>query len=1039
MPSSLPALQRLKVFISYSRKDMAFADLLVTVLEQRGFDVLIDRRDLPALEDWERELLGFIRAADTVVFVVSPNSLRSQVCAWEVEQVRAHAKRLAPVVIANVDREPVPREIARINYIHFTDPRRSAENVELLVRALRTDHAWLKEHTRLGEIARRWVEKDRPGDALLRGLDLREAESWASRRPLDAPILTPQLVDYLDVCRREETARLIEERRRIAVTQRFQKRAAYGLGGVAVLILYLLVATLWQARESERREAIVLTSLAARASSEGDYEQAMRVALQALPTPDRVPLLSLGWSSPEIRAAEAKLAGAAQQSRLEREIWGDKFALSSPMVSPDGTSVYALSDGVRRYDLASGAELGRFGKDGDYLIEMAVSPDGKWLAVILADNGVAVIDSTSGEIKKRFADGGDPFRVSFSPDGRRVLTVSKSNSGTYLARVLELDSGRELIAIKAGAQGFHTAKFSPDGTRIVTSSYDRTARIFEAATGLELKVLQGHEHYLYDATFSGDGARIVTASADRSAIVWDAATGARLLTLRGHRTPVQSAIFHPVLNLVATSGEDGTARIWHGQTGVELLQLRGRSNSIALTYLAFAPDGRRLLASSGTIDVRVWNTDGLVARQVFSGHVGGVSTAAFSADGSRVLTASQDRTARLWDAATGKLIRELKGHTQAVTSAAYSPDERRVLTTSWYDGIGLWDADSGARILKVDIENCCSRGAFSPDGRRIVIAAHGRAEVRDSTTGALLHTLAGQAHWCLDARYSSDGRTIVTSWVVRGSRNGDVFDPDVRIFDAESGAQVRATPATARTSFSGVLDRSGTRLMTAADSTVEISPLDTLKPALSLAGHVARINSARFSADETRIVTASSDGTVRLWDVESGALVGILKGHDGDVTSAELNAEGTRALTASADGTARLWDVDWLVNLRGDALVDRVCREKLVGWERKFGYDDAQDPILKDLLNADPCARSRPLSFKFWTQPFADGWSELVSTLGYELALANVALLLCGAVGCAAIARQKGRSMLLWGALGAALLIVTLPLLLLLKRRPSSV
>src|SRR5690606_6085240 len=65
----------LKVFISYSRRDMVFADRLVEALKARGFEVLIDRQSLPKLEDWERELLGFIQQSDTVVFIVSPHSL----------------------------------------------------------------------------------------------------------------------------------------------------------------------------------------------------------------------------------------------------------------------------------------------------------------------------------------------------------------------------------------------------------------------------------------------------------------------------------------------------------------------------------------------------------------------------------------------------------------------------------------------------------------------------------------------------------------------------------------------------------------------------------------------------------------------------------------------------------------------------------------------------------------------------------------------------------------------------------------------------
>jgi hypothetical protein len=79
---------------------MAFADRLVDALTARGFEVKIDRQDLPKLEDWERELLHLIRQCDTVVFVVSPNSLASTVVGWEVEQVRLCGKRLAPVVIA---------------------------------------------------------------------------------------------------------------------------------------------------------------------------------------------------------------------------------------------------------------------------------------------------------------------------------------------------------------------------------------------------------------------------------------------------------------------------------------------------------------------------------------------------------------------------------------------------------------------------------------------------------------------------------------------------------------------------------------------------------------------------------------------------------------------------------------------------------------------------------------------------------------------------------------------------------------------------
>ena len=177
---------------------MPFADRLVAALDARGFEVMIDRRDLPKLEDWERELLGFIRRADTVIFVVSPHSIASKACAWEVEQVRANAKRLAPVVIADVEGMPIPREISRINYLYFTDEAVFEARADELASALNTDVPWLREHTRLGELARRWLERGRPAEALIRGRDLDDADAWAARRPHEAPVVSEAHRAFLD-------------------------------------------------------------------------------------------------------------------------------------------------------------------------------------------------------------------------------------------------------------------------------------------------------------------------------------------------------------------------------------------------------------------------------------------------------------------------------------------------------------------------------------------------------------------------------------------------------------------------------------------------------------------------------------------------------------------------------------------------------------------------------------------------------------------------------------------------------------------------
>ena len=80
----------------------------------------------------------------------------------------------------------------------------------------------------------------------------------------------------------------------------------------------------------------------------------------------------------------------------------------------------------------------------------------------------------------------------------------------------------------------HSAAFSPDGSRIVTASDDKTARVWTAASGTLLAELKGHTDVVASAAFSPDGSRIVTASEDKTARVWRADTGTLLAELKGH-------------------------------------------------------------------------------------------------------------------------------------------------------------------------------------------------------------------------------------------------------------------------------------------------------------------------------------------------------------------------------------------------------------------------------------------------------------------------------------------------------------------------
>ena len=196
------AAKKLKVFISYSRRDLVFAERIVAALEARGLSPKIDTRDLPKLEDWRRELLGFIREADAVVFIVSPNSIASPVCEWEIQQVASLNKRLAPIVYERVPDARIPEAAAKINYLFFDTPGSFEERCDELARALETDRAWIKDHTRLGELALRWSSQDRKTASLLRGQELEDAERWIASRPRHAPEPTALHRELIETSRR---------------------------------------------------------------------------------------------------------------------------------------------------------------------------------------------------------------------------------------------------------------------------------------------------------------------------------------------------------------------------------------------------------------------------------------------------------------------------------------------------------------------------------------------------------------------------------------------------------------------------------------------------------------------------------------------------------------------------------------------------------------------------------------------------------------------------------------------------------------------
>ena len=161
---------------------------------------------------------------------------------------------------------------------------------------------------------------------------------------------------------------------------------------------------------------------------------------------------------------------------------------------------------------------------------------------------------------------GAVWAASFSPDGRRIVTASFDKS----ARVWDAESGKAVGEPMRHEASVYAARFSPDGRRIVTASGDKTARVWDAESGKPVGEPMRHEDSVVAASFSPDGRRIVTASGDDTARVWDAESGKAVGEPMHHEDAVRAASFSPDGRRIVTASRDNTARVWDVTVDIDL-------------------------------------------------------------------------------------------------------------------------------------------------------------------------------------------------------------------------------------------------------------------------------------------------------------------------------------------------------------------------------------------------------------------------------------------------------------------------------------
>jgi WD40 repeat protein/serine/threonine protein kinase len=561
---------------------------------------------------------------------------------------------------------------------------------------------------------------------------------------------------------------------------------------------------------------------------------------------------------------------------------------------------------------------------------VTISPDGSRLASVGSDRLVRIWDVASGcQVRSLGVPSAHVLCLAYSPDGRYLACGSWWGGGGV--QVWDANTFEPLFLLRGDQEVVTSLAFSPDGRMLATSSPDTVIRLWDLSTRTVLTSLRGHTRNVTNILFSPNGRYLATTTknhveSDKSEVfLWDLTEQRVHCRLQGHSAPVQGIAFSPDSRRLVTASWDQSMKLWDCSSGQEALTLRG--HNAAVNGARFSPDGNRLHSWGRDGVFRIWDAaplaDQTANRLVLElrGHTDGVYNLALDASGRRLISAggAADRTLRVWDLPSGKPLHVLKGHEHLVQSVALAPDGSEAASVGWDGTLRFWDLDRGVekRVIRPELNvapharsdgfrNFLFDVAYSKDGRSVLIGCEdGVMRLYSRDTGQLLRDLPGHEGFLFNVSISADGQKYASAGA----------DQTVRIWDARSGRELLC--------YRGHRDRvttvafawDGHSVFSAsADGALRIWDQNTGQDTqLEL-----RVGSrcVQPSVGGKLLATGSLDGTVRVLDGKSGRRLLTLRGHTDEVLYVLMTDDGRRLVSASADRTVKVWNIEGL-DLRG--------------------------------------------------------------------------------------------------------------------------
>ncbi|NER38429.1 MAG: TIR domain-containing protein [Oscillatoria sp. SIO1A7] len=878
-----------QVFLSYADEERGTMQKIRNSLRRESITVWTNTTDIKTGETFVEAINRGIEEADNLVYLLSPDSINSTYCQQELELALSLNKRIIPLLVRKTDPTQVPENLRSLHYIDLTDNVREEDyrlDESELLKILLTDAAYYNEHKILLTKALKWQRQHNNPSILLRGYNLRSAETWlkvertrAQHPPTQlqeefiAESLRQPPLESLDVFISFSPADSDFARKLNDALQTQGKMTWFDQESIA--------------SETELQEEInrgikacdnFLFVLSPRSVNSPDCKDEVEYAARL--------------NKRFVTVLHRQVNPSDLHPELAKVQWIDFNRNESDFNANFNELVRTLDtdrEHVRSHTkwLQQALEWEQKEKDDDLLLrgsEFVLAED--WLETALAgkkqpvptglqqafieESHKAIIAAEEAE-KKRQAE---LLRLQEekTKEAEARLAEQKRNArlqkfflavtsvGFVVATGLGVIAWRSSIQAKERKKEAEAASVEAKAAsaeakaKSSEASYASDRKLDALVEAIEAKkTLQDIE-----ASKGQEASKSQEATEDVDAALQQAAFGVREHNrLSGHDAGALAVALSPDGKTIASGGLDNRVILWNSDGERKTtIEHRGSVNDVA-----FSPDGQSLASASADNTVKLWNPDGTLLATM-EGHEGDVRAVAFDPEGKLIASASADNTVKLWNP-DGSNIATLEGHSDEVNAVAFSPDGESIASASDDQTVKLWDRDgnlldtlSGDSGHNEEVEAV----AFSPDGKLIASAGDDKTVKLWNPDGTLFKTLTGHSDLVNDVAFNPDGKSIASA----------SNDKTIKLWDLDG---------TLRSTFSG---------------------------------HGDRVKSVFFSPDRDNpaIASASLDNTVRLWKLQiplKKSLLKILYEHQDAVTAVSVSPDGQSIATASDDKTVKLW------------------------------------------------------------------------------------------------------------------------------------